>query len=118
MQLVIKALRLTPATAGTYLEPNNLMPPENCAGANVSQPAGLQATGQKALNYRPDGAGLWEDRPCSERHEFICEVLPNAQYEPYTASTGYTFKWVPLAARAVGPMPLWLGCAAYDCHGS
>ncbi len=90
-----------PAAAGTFLEPNNVMPPENCAGANVSQPAGLQATGQKILDYRPDGAGLWEDRPCSERHEFICEVLQNAQYEPFTTSTGYTFKWVACVLPAL-----------------
>ena len=73
--------------AGSYLEPNNLMPPEYCAGANSSQTAGEDAT-----DVRPDGAGLWEDRNCAERHPFICEVPLDPKYDPFTTSSGQTFR--------------------------
>jgi hypothetical protein len=52
---------------GTYMplgqpEPNNLMAPENCAGANATETL-------------PDGAFGWSDEACSIKAQFICKVL-------------------------------------------
>jgi hypothetical protein len=77
------------------------MPPEHCAGANTSQTAGEDPT-----DLRPDGAGLWEDRPCSERHPFMCAVDDSPQYKPITTSTGYTFRWVPPTLQLPSPPAL------------
>jgi hypothetical protein len=65
--------------AGASFEPNNLRPPENCAGANLT-------TSWLA-------AGGWADHHCRERYTFICEVAPPMPSRPYTASTGNAFRF-------------------------
>jgi hypothetical protein len=55
---------------GNVLEPNNQLPPEYCAGSNLSM--GIATYDKKGVVY--DGAGGWADRRCSERYVFICEV--------------------------------------------
>jgi hypothetical protein len=45
----------------TLLEPNNLVPPENCAGGNFSEAYG--------------GASGWGDTNCSATYPMICEII-------------------------------------------
>ena len=55
---------------GRRLEPNNMLPPENCAGSNTTQ--GILQTDKTTVIF--DGLGGWADRSCFERQIFICEV--------------------------------------------
>jgi hypothetical protein len=47
---------------GTHLEPNNVYPPEHCAGANMTEAF--------------DSAFGWGDENCDMQLPFICEVVP------------------------------------------
>jgi hypothetical protein len=73
------------------LEPNNLVPVEMCAGANVT-----------VMMENPGGwAGGWADHNCSEAYVSICEFQVPKASEPYTSQlTGatYVFNEMPLTA--------------------
>jgi hypothetical protein len=55
---------------GAVLEPNNLFPPEYCAGSNLTM--GIATYNKRVVTF--DGVGGWADRRCGERHIFVCEV--------------------------------------------
>jgi hypothetical protein len=71
---------------GRVLEPNNLVPPEVCAGSNLT--AGI-------IRYEElifDGVGGWADQHCDEKHIFVCEIWPPQRFEPYVSGvSGYEF---------------------------
>jgi hypothetical protein len=71
---------------GRILEPNNLVPPEVCAGSNLT--AGIIR--HRELIY--DGVGGWADHNCQEQYVFICEVLPPQKFGSYVSVvSGYEF---------------------------
>jgi hypothetical protein len=65
---------------GQHPEPNNVFPPEDCAGANASQAY--------------DGSWGWSDEDCATRAPFVCEVAPPVPPPPSpgppTQLLGYT----------------------------
>jgi hypothetical protein len=71
---------------GRRLEPNNIVPPENCAGSNLT----MGIIRYEQLIY--DDVGGWADHHCSEKHPFICEIWPPQKYDSYvSAVSGYEF---------------------------
>ena len=77
------ALRLAPSgnpTAGqVLLEPNNLSPPEHCAGSNITD-AALR-----------EGVGTWADQSCFRPFASICEIEPLRPYPSYISYAGLNF---------------------------
>ena len=71
---------------GMRLEPNNLNPPEDCAGSNLTM--GIVKLDK---TFGQDGIGGWADRNCEDVAPFICEVSPPETMHYTTTSTGATF---------------------------
>jgi hypothetical protein len=59
------------------LEPNNIYPPENCVGANMSESF--------------DGAWGWSDTRCSQRWPALCRVVPPGQWYYTSPNNNYTY---------------------------
>jgi hypothetical protein len=64
-------------TAGKDLEPNNLLPPENCAGSN--------------LTAMYSDCGGWADHNCREQYVYICEIGAPLSFPPFVSTTGSNF---------------------------
>ena len=76
---------------GFILEPNNLVPPENCAGSNLTM--GIVKFDK---TFGVDEVGGWADQPCQAKHPYICELSPQRSSPFYTAkSTGSVFSFHP-----------------------
>jgi hypothetical protein len=74
---------------GFILEPNNMLAPEFCGGSNLTM-----GTVRVDRTYMFDGLGGWADRPCGEKHPYICEVQPVQGAAMYTSpTTGNTFSF-------------------------
>ena len=66
----ITTSRLQVYQPGARLEPNNVNPPEFCAGSNLTM--GIATYNKRIITF--DGLGGWADRNCLQQHVFICEV--------------------------------------------
>ncbi len=71
---------------GNVLEPNNLVPSEDCAGSNLTM--GIIKLDK---TWGMDGIGGWADHNCQEEYVYICEVSPPETVNYTTTSTGMTF---------------------------
>jgi hypothetical protein len=61
------------------LEPNNRVPPEDCAGSNITDAALV------------DGVGTWADQRCFLPFVSVCEFEPLRMYPSTISSSGHNF---------------------------
>jgi hypothetical protein len=83
---------------GTHLEPNDIYPPELCAGANATETYG--------------GAFGWADENCMRPLPFICEVVPPNMPPPTPAPPRGIYNYTIL----VGGLPKVAAAAAGRHH--
>ena len=75
--------------AGKDLEPNNQVPPEHCAGSN--------------LTVWYTNCGGWADHNCREQYVYVCEIgdaLSFATYSPPSSNSTFKFYSTPLSFDA------------------
>lgn len=55
---------------GDQLEPNNLVPPESCAGSNLTM--GIRPADRAPVIF--DGVGGWADQNCTGQFVSVCKI--------------------------------------------